>query len=100
MVPKKGRRVRKIEVPIDSVPEFKLEDTVSDSRREEREAKEREEEAQKQREEARRMESRREEATYSPEERVAEKHTRTKLHRNRNWKRDLHKHNHNTRTGT
>ena len=27
MVPKKGRRVREIEVPTDSVPEFKLGDT-------------------------------------------------------------------------
>ena len=30
MGPKKGRRVRKIEVPTDSVPEFELGDTVAD----------------------------------------------------------------------
>ena len=40
MGPKKGRRVRKIKVPTDSVPEFELGDTVADiqQRREEREA--------------------------------------------------------------
>ena len=45
MGPKKGRRVRKIEVPTDSVPEFELGDTEADikRRREEREAREREE---------------------------------------------------------
>ena len=47
MGPKKGRRVRKIEVPTDSVPEFEQGDTASDIERR-REAKEREE-AQKQR---------------------------------------------------
>ena len=64
MGPKKGRRVRKIEDPTDSVPEFELGDTVVDIqwRREEREAREREEEAQKHRDE----EARREEATHSP----------------------------------
>ena len=48
---KKGRRVRKIEVPSDSVPEFELWDTTTDIqwRREERDAREREE-SQKQRE--------------------------------------------------
>ena len=53
---KKGRRVRLIEVPTDSVPEFVLGDTAADIqwRREDREAREREAEAQKQREEARR----------------------------------------------
>ena len=42
---KKGRRLRKIEVPTDSVPEFELEDTAADIQwgREERETREREE---------------------------------------------------------
>ena len=46
---KKGRKVRKIEIPTDTPPEFELGDTVADIqwRREERVAKEREEEAQK-----------------------------------------------------
>ena len=45
MGPKKGRRVRKKEIPTDSVPEFELRDTAADiqQRREEREAREREE---------------------------------------------------------
>ena len=45
MGPIKGRRVKKIEVPRDSVPEFELGDTAADIqwRREEREAREREE---------------------------------------------------------
>ena len=74
MGPKKGCRVRKIEVPIETPPEFELGDTVADvqQRREEREAREREEEAQKQREEARR-----EETTHSAEGGVAEKRART-----------------------
>ena len=40
MGPKKGRRVRKIEVPTDSVPKFELWDTAANiqRRREEREA--------------------------------------------------------------
>ena len=40
MGPKKGRRVRKIEVPTDSVPEFVLGDTAADfeQRGQEREA--------------------------------------------------------------
>ena len=42
MGPKNGRRVRKIEVPTDSVPEFELGDTAADIHcREEREARER-----------------------------------------------------------
>ena len=43
MGPKKCRRVRKIEVHTDSIPEFKLGDTAADirQRREEREARER-----------------------------------------------------------
>ena len=47
----KDRRVRKIDIPTDSVPEFELGDTAVDikRRREKREAREREEEAQKQR---------------------------------------------------
>ena len=71
MGPKKGRRVRKIEVTTDSVPEFELENTAADIkwRREEREATEREEEAQKQKQE----EAMREEATHSQEEGVAKK---------------------------
>ena len=46
---KKDRKVRKIEIPTDTPPEFELGDTVADIqwRREERVAKEREEEAQK-----------------------------------------------------
>ena len=53
MGPKKGRRVRKIEVPTDSVHKYKLGDTAADIqwRREERETREREGEAQKQGEE-------------------------------------------------
>ena len=58
MGPKKGRRVRKIEVPTGSVPEFELGDTETDIqlRREERKAREREETQQQQQreEEARR----------------------------------------------
>ena len=52
---KSGRRVRKIEVPNDSVPEFELRDTATDiqQRREDREAKEREEAQQQREEEAR-----------------------------------------------
>ena len=48
MDPKKDRRVRKIEVPTDSVLEFELRDTAADiqRRREEKEAREREEEAE------------------------------------------------------
>ena len=51
MSTKKGRRVRKIEVPTNRVPEFELGDTATDIqwRREEREAREREEGAQIQR---------------------------------------------------
>ena len=47
MSPKKGRRVRKIEVPTDSVPEFELGNTAVDMQemRQEREARERDEEA-------------------------------------------------------
>ena len=70
---KKGRRVRKIEVPTDTPTEFELRDTAANiQRREEREARKREEEAQKQREEARM-----EETTHSAEEGVVEKHART-----------------------
>ena len=59
MGPKKGRRVRKIEVSTDSVPEFELGDTAADiQQKKERVARETEE-AQKQREE----EARREEET-------------------------------------
>ena len=57
---RKGRRVRKIEVPTDSVPEFELGDTAADIHRgrQEREARERKEAQQQQREEARREEAR------------------------------------------
>ena len=50
MGPKKGIRVRKIEVATDSVPEFELEATVVDiqQRRQGREAREREEAQQQQ----------------------------------------------------
>ena len=74
MGPKKGKRERKIEVSIDSVPECELGGTTADIqwRKEEREARKSVEEAQKQREEARRNE-----ATHSPEEGVSEKHGRT-----------------------
>ena len=69
--PKEGQKSE--EVPTDSVLEFEL----GDSRRytvgrEETVARKREEEAQKQRKEAKS-----EGATHSPEEGVAEKHTRT-----------------------
>ena len=49
MGPEKGRRVEKIEVPTNSVPEFMLGNTAPDMqwRREERKPREREEEAQK-----------------------------------------------------
>ena len=61
MGPKKGRRVRKREVPTDSVSEFELgtrQKIYSLGGRRGREAREREEEAQKQRkEEARRVEA-------------------------------------------
>ena len=42
MGPKKGRRVRKIEVPTENVPEFELGDTVADiqQRRDDKEARE------------------------------------------------------------
>ena len=65
MGPKKGRRVRKIKVPTDSVPEFELSDTVTDIQRmrEEREEREREEQAQKREGKSRREEARRDEAT-------------------------------------
>ena len=48
MSPKKGRRVRKIEVPINTPTEFELGQTLADvqQRREEKEARERKEEAQ------------------------------------------------------
>ena len=51
MGPKKGSRVRKIEIPTNTPTEFELGDMAADiqCRREEREAREREEEAQKQR---------------------------------------------------
>ena len=64
----KGRRVRKIEVPIYTPTEFELGEMAEDIqwRRKEREARERKEEAQKQNEEARR-----EATTHSAEEGVA-----------------------------
>ena len=73
---KKGRRVRKIEVPTCSVPEFELGDTATDNqqRRLEREAREREEaQQQQQREEETRREEARAEKTHSQEEGVTEK---------------------------
>ena len=75
---KKDRRVRKIEVPTDSVPELELEDTGADIqwRREERKAREKEE-AQKQRKmQARSYEARTEEKNLQ-EDGVPEKRTRT-----------------------
>ena len=74
MGPEKGKRVRKIEISIDSVPEFELGDTVADIqwRREEREAREKEG-SQKQREKEVRMEvEAKMEETHS-QEGVAEK---------------------------
>ena len=50
MGPKKGRRLRKIEVPTDSVPEFELADTAEDIQRSREEAQiqqQREEEARR-----------------------------------------------------
>ena len=80
MGPKKGRRVRKTKVPINTVPEFEPGDTAADikRRRQESEAREREEEAQKQREERSRREKARMEETHSQEEGVAEKKDREK----------------------
>ena len=75
MVLKKDRKVRKIEVPTYSVPEFELRDTEVDIqwRREEGEAREREEaQQQHQREEEARAEE-----THSPKEGVAETRPRT-----------------------
>ena len=69
MGPKKDRRVRKIEVPTDSAPDFELGDTSADiqQRRQETEAREREE-AQQQREEKSRREEAREEETHKRRE--------------------------------
>ena len=91
MDPKKGRRVRKIEVPTDSVPEFELGDTAADikQRRQERETRAREEAQQQQwrEEEARSVEARAEE-THSQEEGVAEKGPeQRKVTLNRGWSR-------------
>ena len=74
MGPKRGRRVRKTDVPMDTPTEFELVDTATDiqRRREERKARERDEEAQRQREEARR-----EETAHSADEGLAKKHART-----------------------
>ena len=71
---KKVRRVRKIELPTDSVSEFQLGGTAADiqGRREEREVRERKKEPQKQREEARR-----EKTAHLPGKGLAEKHERT-----------------------
>ena len=68
MGPKKGRKVRKIEVPTDSVPEFELGDTAADiqQRRQEREATQTEEtQQQQQRDKDVRREEARVEETYS-----------------------------------
>ena len=75
---KKRRRVSKIEVPTDSVPEFQLGDTAADiqRRREKREAREREE-AQQQREEEARGEGARVEESHSQEEGHPEKRPRS-----------------------
>ena len=57
MVPNRGRRVRKIEVPTDNVPEFELGDTVADIQRRREKSEDREmEEAQQQTEKAAREE--------------------------------------------
>ena len=69
---KKGRRIRKINVPTDTPTEFELGDTTADIQRRREEARERKEEAQKQRKEARK-----EETTHSAEEGMAEKRERT-----------------------
>ena len=71
--PKKGRRLRSIEVPTDSVPEFDLVDYSSRYTVKEggEEARKRDEKAQKQREEATR-----EETTHSAVEEVSGKHAR------------------------
>ena len=78
---KKGRGVRKIEVPKDTPTVFELGDTAADiqRRREERDQREREreEEALKQREERLREEAMRVEPTHSAEEGVAGKRART-----------------------
>ena len=72
---KKGKRVRKIEVPTDSVPEFELGDTVADiqRRRQEREARKREEaQQQHQREEEARREEARAKKSHPQEEGIAD----------------------------
>ena len=64
MGPKKGRQLRKIETPTDSVPEYELGDTAADIqwKRKERGTNEREEAQQQREEEARREEARAEES--------------------------------------
>ena len=74
---KKGRRLRKTDVP-DGVPEFDSGDTGADiqHRMEERETRQREEEAQIQRKEEVRSEEARTKETHSQQERVEEKNPR------------------------
>ena len=88
MGPKKGRRVRKIEVSTDSVPESVLGDTAVDiqQRREKREAREREE-AQKPMEEEARVEE-----THSSNPRKVTQKQRLE----ERW----YHHSHDTRRGT
>ena len=63
-----GRRVRKIQVPTDSIPEFKLGDTAADIQWKKEESEARESvETKQQRKETRRKEARTEE-THTQEE--------------------------------
>ena len=98
MGPNKGRRVRKIEIPTDSVHEFELGDIQR--RREERVAREREESQQQIEEKARREEATAEE-THSQDEVVAGKGPgqRKMTVKQRVEERQDH-HSHNTRRGT
>ena len=76
MGPKKGRRVRKLEVPTESVPKFELGDTAADIqwRRQEREATER---VAREREVAEQQQQREEDAKKE-EERVEKIHSEQK----------------------
>ena len=85
MDPKKGRRVRKIKVPTDSVPEFELGYTVTDLQRNHRRGRQERGRRHSNSNRGRRREEARVEETHSQEEGVAEKrpsteksHTETK----------------------
>ena len=102
MGPKKGRRVRKIDVSTESVTEFEFGDTPADiqQRRLEREAREREEAQHRREEETRRWESRAEE-THLHEEGVADKKGpgQRKVTLKQRLEERLDHHRHDTRYG-